>query len=101
VPKGRVEKFPVEGLSPQDPDNRRADTVIEPANLLSSKSKPVLALMVALTMAARADDWPQFRGPRRDGHWNECSGERGPVEARQPVQSRVRPIPSRTFLTSA
>src|SRR5206468_7649140 len=23
------------------------------------------------TVAARADDWPQFRGPRRDGHWNE------------------------------
>jgi len=71
VPKGRVEKFPVEGLSPQDADNKRADTVIEQANLLSSKSKPVLALMVALTVAARADDWPQFRGPRRDGHWNE------------------------------
>jgi len=71
VPKGRVEKCPVEGLSPQDADNKRADTVIEQANLLSSKTKPVLALMVWLTVAARADDWPQFRGPRRDGHWNE------------------------------
>lgn len=34
---------------------------------------PVLALLLlaAWGACARAEDWPQFRGPRRDGTWNE------------------------------
>src|SRR5215216_5892736 len=40
-------------------------------HLLSSKLKPSLALIACMATAARADDWPQFRGPRRDGHWAE------------------------------
>ncbi len=27
--------------------------------------------MVALALTARADDWPQFMGPQRDGVWPE------------------------------
>src|SRR5262245_59214731 len=38
---------------------------------LHSRLRPVLALIVCLATAARAEDWPQFRGPRRDGHWTE------------------------------
>jgi outer membrane protein assembly factor BamB len=30
-----------------------------------------LALALLLPLAARADDWPQWRGPNRDGVWNE------------------------------
>src|SRR5436309_2483271 len=31
----------------------------------------VLGLWVSFTFAARADDWPQVRGPNRDSVWNE------------------------------
>lgn len=34
-------------------------------------SRIALAGLVALTAAARAEDWPQWRGPNRDGAWNE------------------------------
>ncbi len=40
-------------------------------HLVSSNSKTASALMLGLAVAAHADDWPQFRGPGRDGHWNE------------------------------
>src|SRR5260221_422631 len=30
-----------------------------------------LGLSVLLCFTARADDWPQWRGPNRDGAWNE------------------------------
>jgi outer membrane protein assembly factor BamB len=30
-----------------------------------------LAALIALAPAARADDWPQWRGPQRDGVWRE------------------------------
>jgi len=36
-----------------------------------------LALGALLSVTTRADDWPQWRGPRRDGAWHE----RGIVEA--------------------
>ena len=31
----------------------------------------LLALMALLPAAARADDWPQWLGPKRDGVWRE------------------------------
>src|SRR5262245_61638137 len=31
-----------------------------------------LAAALALPAAARADDWPQWRGPKRDGAWGEA-----------------------------
>src|SRR4051812_44905849 len=36
----------------------------------------IACLAVAAVAAARADDWPQWRGPNRDGVW----GETGIVE---------------------
>jgi len=38
---------------------------------LNRKAKFALALLVLTTALALADDWPQFRGPRRDGVWRE------------------------------
>jgi outer membrane protein assembly factor BamB len=32
---------------------------------------PALALLALLPAPARAEDWPQWRGPNRDGAWNE------------------------------
>ena len=32
---------------------------------------PIFALVLWWAAAARGEDWPQFRGPRRDGHWDE------------------------------
>ena len=32
---------------------------------------PTLLLLALLTPAARADDWPQWLGPQRDGIWRE------------------------------
>lgn len=40
----------------------------------SPRTGPIsLAILMAMaaTLAARADDWPQWRGPRRDGVWRE------------------------------
>ena len=28
-------------------------------------------LSLAIVGSVRADDWPQWMGPQRDGHWNE------------------------------
>ncbi len=40
---------------------------------LSAKTglRIVLILLLTLVVAARADDWPQWRGPNRDATWNE------------------------------
>ena len=44
-----------------------------------ARDRLATALLVALilTVAVRADDWPQWRGPNRDGVW----GETGIVES--------------------
>jgi outer membrane protein assembly factor BamB len=49
---------------------------------------PVAALALGLPFAvpARSEDWPQFRGPRRDGSWNET----GLLEAFPAVGPKVR-----------
>jgi len=44
-----------------------------------------ISLALACTGAARADDWPQWRGPRRDGVWRESG-----VVQRLPSQLDVR-----------
>jgi outer membrane protein assembly factor BamB len=46
---------------------------------------PLLALLLLLSPAP-AEDWPQFRGPRRDGSWNE----RGLQAAFPPGGLRIR-----------
>jgi outer membrane protein assembly factor BamB len=40
---------------------------------VSAKVGPAVVLILALTqlIAARAEDWPQWRGPNRDGVWSE------------------------------
>ena len=40
-----------------------------------------LGLSFLLPFAARADDWPQWRGPNRDSVWNET----GIMESFPPV----------------
>src|SRR5437899_9603250 len=34
-------------------------------------SLTLLALSLLFSLAAKASDWPQFRGPNRDGVWDE------------------------------
>jgi len=38
---------------------------------LSVAPRIALALLLTQTVVARADDWPQWRGPNRDGVWHE------------------------------
>lgn len=54
----------------------------------SPKTLPAIALTLTLLPAAglRADDWPQWRGPNRDGVW----GETGLPESFPPGGLRVR-----------
>jgi outer membrane protein assembly factor BamB len=49
-----------------------ASPAMTPSRCISLK--PLVALAAALLLAAScafAADWPQFRGPHRDGHWDE------------------------------
>lgn len=54
---------------------------------MSPASKRILASAssLLLAVAARADDWPQFRGPGRDNVWREA----GVVEALSPMKLEV------------
>jgi len=36
-----------------------------------TRARAALGLWLLLPVAARAGDWPQFRGPNRDSVWNE------------------------------
>jgi len=44
-------------------------------SVTASRSRACLSILLLLVFvrltAVRAEDWPQFRGPRRDGTWNE------------------------------
>ena len=43
--------------------------------MTASRSRTCLGILLLLVCvrltAMRAEDWPQFRGPRRDGNWDE------------------------------
>jgi outer membrane protein assembly factor BamB len=41
-----------------------------PASVFQALAAATLGLVLGMA-AARATDWPQFRGPTRDGHWDE------------------------------
>ena len=38
---------------------------------MSNRLLPAAVVCLGLTVAALADDWPQYRGPQRDGVWRE------------------------------
>jgi hypothetical protein len=40
-------------------------------HLLQKIGLPLLALPLLLSVAIRGEDWPQWRGPNRDGVWSE------------------------------
>src|SRR5258705_2649184 len=51
----------------------------------------VILFLIALALASRGEDWPQWRGPARDGVWHETDiqktfpAEGPPVRWRAPV----------------
>ena len=55
----------------------------------------VLGALSLLLPPARADDWPQWRGPGRDGVWHE---EGVPDKLPAEVDAVVRLIPNRNSL---
>ncbi|MFA6547070.1 MAG: PQQ-binding-like beta-propeller repeat protein, partial [Limisphaerales bacterium] len=42
------------------------------SRLLKTEWPVVFAVSLLLTVSAAGEDWPQFRGPNRDGVWNEA-----------------------------
>ncbi len=48
-----------------------------------------LILLLSLTIAARADDWPQWRGKDRDGVWRESGIVEKLPEGQIPIKWRV------------
>ena len=63
---------------------------------------PLLALAVSRTADARADDWPQWLGPQRDGVWRETgildkfpkAGRRRAGACRSAAATPARPWPT-------
>jgi outer membrane protein assembly factor BamB len=49
----------------------RARGRIMPRTFHHELRKTFLALLLVLPSSSHADDWPQWRGPKRDGVWNE------------------------------
>ena len=58
-------------------------------NLLKRGSWMVLTVFSAVAAAALGDDWPQWRGPDRDGVWKET----GLIEKFPPTRSRSGGMP--------
>ena len=56
-----------------------------------------LAVSLALTACARGDDWPQWRGPNRDGVWRE----RRAASTSSPTRSSRSPGDSRSAAATA
>ncbi len=52
---------------------------------MTSRKLVVLAVLVTVVAPALADDWPQWRGPTRDGQWRET----GLLETLPPGQIKV------------
>ncbi len=58
-----------------------------------SAPRAVLTLLLLLMRTALADDWPQWRGPNRDGVWSEdgllqkCADKELKIRWRQPIAS--------------
>jgi outer membrane protein assembly factor BamB len=59
---------------------------MHPAILQKARLAASLTLPLLVTAAIRADDWPQWRGPNRDGVWNET----GILESFPPDGFKVR-----------
>ena len=53
-----------------------------------------LVVMAMLVSAARADDWPQWLGPRRDAVWHEAGVARTIPPGGLPVRWRVPSKPA-------
>jgi len=57
------------------------------------RSKAVLAVLLLSALSALADDWPQWRGPNRDGVWRETglveklNAPQLPIRWRMPISS--------------
>src|SRR5438105_2142104 len=50
---------------------RRASSEEQPMLRFTRALWTAMALSLVLPAALRADDWPQWRGPERDGAWRE------------------------------
>jgi outer membrane protein assembly factor BamB len=53
-------------------DDRPANVQVSPRERLRTASAAVACTLLVAALDARAEDWPQWLGPRRDGVWREA-----------------------------